>query len=424
MPEELSTSGSGPAGDDLLEDLGKYVNPGRSRIYRLMGMTNIEYRGEGSRVIDEQGNEFIDLCAGYAVLNMGHRHPTIIEAVTRQLEKMGLATKTMLSRPEVDLARSLADITPGGLQRSFFCASGAEAVEVALKVARMHTGRKKIVATEGGFHGKTLGALSATSKGTYRDAFGPLLPGFIHVPYDDLAALQEAVDENTAAVIVEVIQGESGVVIPGDDYLPGVRRICDDAGALVIFDEVQTGLGRTGANFACEHYDVVPDIMTLAKSLGGGVVPLGAAIVLPEIFDVFDENPWIHSSTTGGNPVAASAGYAALQVLQEENLAEQAREKGDWALEYLKRVQYDYPTVISGVSGRGLLLGMHFADPSGGVMVLTELFNRGVLVVPSLMNWTVMRIAPPLNIPDEDLHAGLKRVRKVVEEVAPQLEEM
>ncbi len=424
MWEQENRCSDGSRSNDLLGDLERYVNPGRARVYRLMGMTNIECRGEGSRVFDEEGNEFIDLCAGYAVLNMGHRHPTVVGAVSEQLQHMGLATKTMLSRPEVELARELAELTPGDLQRSFLCASGAEAVEVALKVARMFTEREGVVAAEGGFHGKTLGALSATSKGMYRDAFGPLLPGFTHVPYNDLDALEEAVDENTAAVIVEAIQGESGVVIPDADYLPGVRRICDDSGALLVLDEVQTGLGRTGENFACEHSGVVPDIMTLAKSLGGGVIPLGAAIVRPDIFQIFDENPWIHSSTTGGNPVAASAGLAALRVLQEEDLARQARDKGGWALQYLQDMAEEFPEVLSHVDGRGLLIGLHFENPSGGIMVLTELFQRGVLVVPSLMNWTVMRIAPPLNIPDEDLRAGLELVRDVVADVAPQLRDM
>ncbi len=408
----------------LLDELGTYVNPGRARVYRLMGMTNVEWSGEGSTIFDTEGKEFIDLCAGYAVMNVGHRHPAIIAAVTDQLGRMGMTTRTMLSAPEIILAKALAEIPPGDLQRSFFCATGAEAVEFALKAARVHTGRKKIIAAEGGFHGKTMGALSATAKSTYRDHFGPLVPGFYHVPYNDLRAMEDCLDEDTAAVILEPIQGESGALVPDPGYLTGVREMCDRAGALLILDEVQTGLGRTGANFACEHSGVVPDMMTLAKGLGGGVMPLGATVARAEIFDLFDANPWIHSTTTGGNPLACAVGLATLRVLQDEDLAGQARRKGEWTMDRLKQMQSEYPDVISDVGGMGLLLGVHFVNPAGGVMVLAELFDRGVLVVPSLMDYTVMRLAPPLNIDDELLMEGLDRLEAVLEEVAPELEDM
>lgn len=410
--------------DDLLSEMEKYVNPGRARVYRLMGMTNVEYTGEGSTVVDTEGNEFIDLGAGYAVINAGHRHPRIVAAVREQLEHMGLSTKTMLSAKEVELARALAEVTPGDLMRSFLCATGTEAVEVALKVARMYTGRTKFVATDNAFHGKTLGALSATGAGTYRDAFKPLIPGFTHVPFDDIQAMEAAVDDETAAVILEPIQGEAGVVIADPEYLPRVRQICDRAGALLILDEVQTGMGRTGRNFACEHYGVTPDIMALAKALSGGVIPVGAAVARSEVFEVFDANPWIHSSTTGGNPLACAAAIAALEVLQEEDLAGQARRKGEWVLERLQELARKYPELIETVSGKGLLLGVRFSKPAGGIMVLAELFSRGVLVVPSLMNWTVMRIAPPLNIEEEQLSRGLDIVEEALEYVRPDMEDM
>ena len=410
--------------EDLLNDLAEYVNPGRSRVYRLMGMTNVEHRGSGSTVVDIEGNEFIDLCAGYAVINAGHRHPRILAAVQEQLGHMGLSTKTMLSAGEVDLAKALAEITPGDLKRSFFCATGAEAVEVALKVARMYTGRTNFVAAENGFHGKTLGALSATGGGSYRDPFQPLIPGFTHVPFDDIEAMEKAVDEQTAAVILEPIQGEAGVVIPHPDYLPRVREICDRAGALLILDEVQTGIGRTGKNFACEHYGVTPDIMTLAKALSGGMIPVGAAVARSEVLEVFDANPWIHSSTTGGNALACAAATAGLQVLQEEDLAGQAQRKGVRVLERLEEMARNYPEVIQEVSGKGLLAGVRFTKPAGGLMIMAELYSRGVLVIPSLMNWTVMRIAPPLNIEEQRLEMGLDIVEEAVEHIRPDIEDM
>ncbi len=410
-----------PDPDVLLDGLAEYVNPGRARIYRLMGMTNVEWFAEGSKVVDTEGREFIDLCAGYAVMNAGHRHPRILEAVQDQMSRLALSTRTMLSAGEVELAGRLAELTPGELSRSFFCATGAEAVEVALKMARAHTDRENIVAAEHGFHGKTMGALSATGKGDYREPFEPLVPGFAHAPFGDIEAMDEAVDQKTAAVILEPIQGEAGAVAPDDDYLAQVREICSEAGALLILDEIQTGLGRTGKNFACEHYGVVPDIMTLAKGLGGGIMPVGACIARPEVFDIFDEHPWVHSSTTGGNPLACAAATAFLDVLVEENLAQEAAEKGEIVRERLLKLISDHPEVISDISGKGLLQGVKFTQPAGGLTVLMQLFERGVLVIPSLMNWSVMRIAPPLTIPVEKLERGMDIIEQTVSDTKSQL---
>jgi len=403
---------------------GRYVNPGQSRLFRYIGFTAIEWWGEGAVVIDSEGREFLDLCAGYAVMNLGHRHPKVVEAVKAQLDRLPLSTRTMLNQPQALLAEQLAEITPGELQYSFFCASGAEAVEAALKLARAHTGRSGLVACRGGFHGKTLGALSATGPGVYRDVFQPLVPGAVHVPFNDIAALEEAVGEDTAAVIVEPIQGEAGVRLPDAGYLRSVRDICRRKGALFIADEVQTGLGRTGANFACEHYDVVPDLMTLAKGLGGGVMPLGAAVGRPEVFAVFDEHPFLHTSTTGGNPLACAAGLATLEVLQEEDLAGQAAEKGQFLLDRLRDLQQDYPRVLSEVRGKGLLIGLSFARPGAGAMMITELYSRRVLIIPSLMDFTVMRVAPPLVISREQMERALDAFDQALAEVDRVIDEL
>ena len=405
----------------LLERLENFVNPGRARVYRLLGLNNIEWRAEGSTVTDSQGREFIDFCAGYAVMNCGHRHPRIVAAIEDQLGRMGLSSKMMLSQPEVLLGEQLADMAPGDLTQSFFCATGTEANEVAIKMARIFTGRANFVAAENGYHGKTMGSLSATAKGSYRDAFGPLVPGFTHVPYNDIEALEAAIDHETAAVILEPIQGEAGAVTPDDDYLPAVRELCDQNGSLLILDEIQSGLGRTGRNFASEHYGVVPDIMTLAKGLGGGLIPIGVAIARPGIFQILDDNPWIHSTTTGGNPLAATAGLATLDVIRDERLAEQAAQKGSWAMNELQRLQSEYPGVIETVQGQGLLLGIRFTNPSGGIMVLSELFERQVIVIPSLMDWTVMRIAPPLNIPEATLKQGFSILEEALSTLAPDI---
>ncbi len=422
MSEDLYRGAPDP--EDLLERLERFVNPGRARIYRLLGMNSIEWRGAGSIVHDSTGKEFVDLCAGYAVMNAGHRHPKIVGALADCLGRMGLSTKTMLSAGEVDVAERLAGLLPGDLQMSFFSATGAEANELAMKLARVTTGRNNFVAATKGYHGMTMGCLSATAKGSYRDAFGPLLEGVVHVPFDDLHALENAVGDDTAAVILEPIQGEAGAVVPGEDYLSGVREICDRTGALLILDEVQTGMGRTGRNFACEHWNVVPDIITLAKGLGGGVFPVAATAAKPHVFEIFDENPYVHATTTGGNPLAMAAALAALDVMVEEDFASQARVKGEFVLRRLEALREQYPEVIADVRGRGLLTGIGFTNASGGLMVLSELFERGVLVIPSLMDWTVMRITPPLNIDMEILERGMGILDDVMADLAPTIREL
>ncbi|MFP4201043.1 MAG: aspartate aminotransferase family protein [Clostridia bacterium] len=413
-----------PRPADVLNDLETYVNPGRARIYRLLGMDSVEWFADGSLIRDTVGKEFIDFCAGYAVTNAGHRHPRIVAAVKDCLDRIGLSTNTMLSAGESEVAKRLAELLPGDLRMSFFSATGAEANEFAMKMARVATGRKGYVATYGGYHGMTMGALSLTGKGSYRDAFAPLLEDVRHVPYDDLGAMETAVDSDTAAVVVEPVQGEAGARVPADNYLAGLREICDQNGSLLIFDEVQTGMGRTGENFACELFGVVPDMITLAKGLGGGILPVAATAAKPEIFRVFDENPYIHASTTGGNPLSMAAAAASLDVLVEEDLAGQARDKGEIVLTRLKEIQSNYPEIISEVRGVGLLTGIAFDNPAGGLMVLSELFERGVLVIPSLMDWTVMRLAPPLNIDRETLDRGLDILTEVVENVAPNIAEL
>jgi putrescine aminotransferase len=249
------------AAESTFEKYRAYVNPGLADLLRFIGYGELESRAEGAVVRDSQGREYLDFLASFGVFALGHRPPEVLKAVREQLDRVPLSSKLLLSEPAADLAELLASIAPGGLNRVFFTNSGAEAVEGALKIARAATGRKQIVAAENAFHGKTMGALSASGRPVYKEPFEPLVPGFVHVPFGDAAALERAVTGETAAVILEPIQGEAGVIVPGGDYLPAARRICDGAGALLILDEVQTGLGRTGKMFACEHWGVAPDIM-------------------------------------------------------------------------------------------------------------------------------------------------------------------
>jgi putrescine aminotransferase len=368
-----------------------------------MGLNSIEVSAEGMRIKDSKGNEYIDCLGGYGSLNFGHSPQEIIDAVKSQLDRMSLSTKVLFSKELAEFTHKLAKITPGDLKYSFVCNSGTEAVEAALKLARLYTGESEIISTINSFHGKSMGALSATGRDQYKEAFKPLVPGFKHVPFGDLKSLIKEVTPRTAAIILEPIQGEGGIVLPPPGYLKGVREICNQKEIVMIVDEVQTGLGRTGTNFAVEAEDVVPDIMTLAKSLGGGVMPVGAVIARPQVWDPLLESPLIHTSTFGGNPLAAVAAKKALEILEREKLADRARIMGKVLMDKLKSLQSKYSSVIKEVRGKGLMIGIELMNEGLGGMLISELTNRHLLVAYTLNQPRVIRVEPPLIITEEDI---------------------
>ncbi len=403
--------------EEIFQLYKDHVNPYLADLLRFAGFDRVEWEGEGCIIRDEEGKEYIDCLGGYGVFSIGHRHPRVVEAVREQLERMPLSSKTFLNAQQAKLAQKLSEITPGDLQYTFFSNSGTEAVEASLKMARMFTRRRKFVSAEGAFHGKTFGSLSVSGREIYKAPFRPLLPDCVTVPFGDISALEEVVDEDTCAVILEPIQGEGGVNIPPNDYLPKAREICDRVGALLILDEVQTGLGRCGRMFACELWGVVPDILCLAKALGGGVMPIGAAIARPHIWRIFEENPLIHSSTFGGNPLACSAGLATLEVIQQENLPQRAEELGNYILAELSQLKERFPHFISDVRGKGLLIGVEFTDPDIGLLLISFLLHKGILVAYTLNNPKVMRIEPPLIIPRQLLERVVEAIREALEEM-------
>lgn len=402
----------------------QYINPAMAKLFRFMGLSTIEWTAEGNIIKDIDGKEYLDCLGGYGVFSLGHRHPKVVEAVKRQLDLMPLSSKVLFDKPMADLAELLAKITPGDLQYSFFVNSGAEAVEGSLKLARVHTGRSKIVATANSFHGKTLGALSATGREMFREPFQPLLAGFSHVPFGDIDALKQLVDYDTAAVIIEPIQGEGGIIVPPDDYLPAVREICDKSGALLICDEVQTGLGRTGKMFAVEHYGVVPDIITTAKALGGGVMPIGAFTARPAVWDKYITSPFLHTSTFGGNPLACAAAIAAIEVIQEEGLAERAEQSGRYFLDKLFELARMYPEVIRQVRGKGLMIGIELTKEGIGGLILSEMIDKGVLIAYTLNNPKVIRIEPPLIIELQQIDYVVSALKSALESAQNMLEDL
>jgi acetylornithine aminotransferase len=361
--------------------------------------------GRSSTLVDSEGNEYLDLVAGIAVASVGHAHPKVAEAIADQARTLVHTSNLYGTTPQVQLAEKLADLTGGKL--SFFCNSGAESIECALKLARKYFGgeRTRFVATDGGFHGRTFGALSATGQPAKQAPFQPIVPGFTHVPYGDIEALEAQLGGDVAAVILEPIQGEGGVVVPPPGYLAAARELCTRTGALLILDEVQTGLGRTGYWFAAEHEGVEADIVCVAKALGGGL-PIAACLARREVAERFQ--PGDHATTFGGGPVQCRAALATIDVIEEEGLVDRAKVAGQRLVEGLEKL--DRGTV----RGRGLLLAFDVGEPLAGAITSAAL-DRKVLV--NEVSPSAIRLTPPLVITDDEIDRALTVLQEVMDEV-------
>lgn len=408
--------------DAATELYARYVNPGLARLMSFAGF-GLETRAEGMYVYDHQGNAYLDCLGGYGVFALGHRHPKVVEAAKQALDTMPLSSKVFFNQPMARLAERLAEVTPGDLQFSFFVNSGTEAVEAALKFARHQQRRPVFVATEGGYHGKTFGSVSVTGRDKYRTPFEPLLPSARFVPFGDLDALRKVVDEQTAAIIVEPVQGEGGIHVAPSGYLRGAADIAHEAGALLILDEVQTGMGRTGKMFAAEHEGVQPDLMTLAKALGGGVMPIGALVGTPEVWErALGNNPLLHTSTFGGGQLACSCALAALEVIEEERLAQRAAERGEQMMRGLREVKEAQPDLLADVRGIGLMLGVEFTMDEVAELVIAHMLKRGVIAAYTLNNPKVIRFEPPLIISEAEVDRAVNAFGEAIEETASLLE--
>jgi acetylornithine/LysW-gamma-L-lysine aminotransferase len=361
-------------------------------------------KAKGSVLWDTTGKQYLDLGASYGVCNIGHCHPKVIEAVKEQIEVLHYISPTIYNEKRAMLQERLISISPGDLRRVFLCNSGTEAVESALKFARAHTKRTRIIAAKRSFHGRTMGALSATFTKKYREPFEPLVPDFDFVTYGDLEELKGMVTDSTAAVILEPVQGEGGVHPAPEGYLKGVRDICDDKGALFIADEIQTGLGRTGRMFAVDHWDVVPDIMTVAKSLGGGL-PIAAMVAKEEVCDI---PAGAHGSTFSGSPICCAAALASLDVIIEENLPAKSMALGEYAMCRLAEIE-EGSKVVREIRGLGLMIGIELKKKAGPY--LNGLMERGVMALPA--GATVIRFLPPLVITINQLDAALLILEEV-----------
>jgi putrescine aminotransferase len=385
-----------------------------------------EWTGRGAVFYDVLGREFIDCLGGYGMMDLGWSHPEVVSAVRAQLERTPMPSQELIDPLRGVLARLMALITPGDIKYSFFAASGTEAIEGAIKLAKMYTRKNGFIAAVKGFHGKTMGSLSMLGKSDYRTPPGILYGGPVyHVPFGDADAVERQLDIcqkvgiDIAAVLMEPIQGEAGAIVPPDDFWPRIRELTRHYGVLLIADEVQTGLGRTGKLWGVDHWNVVPDILAVAKSLGGGVMPVSAFCSTEEIWQVMMyPNPFIHTTTTGGGALACSAAIAAIHVTLRDKLWEQAAAKGKYLIPKLNELAQQYPQIFEKITGRGLLIGMHFHNAEVGYKVAAGLFKRGVLVAGTLTSAQTVRIEPPLVITYEQIDAVLDRLSDTLKAVS------
>jgi putrescine aminotransferase len=381
----------------------EHVSSGRARLAQMMS-AGMEVRSQGCLVYDEDGEAHLD-CGGYGVFLLGHCHPDVVAAVREQLERNPLATRQLLDPCVAAASERLSSVSPAELEYVLFTGGGAEAVEAGLKIARLN-GASNVISTRGGFHGKTMGALSVTGRDAYREPFDPLVPGVRHVRFGDAAAVQQALaahEAGSCTVILEPIQAEGGVVIPPPGYLREVRAACDRHSAMLILDEIQTGLGRVGAWWGADLEGVVPDILLTGKALSGGVIPVGAVVCTPKAFERLGRDPVLHTTTFSGAPVAAAAANAALEVIERDDVVERSASLGAELLGEVRRVLSSHPRLITDVRGVGLLIGIEFAADHYAADFAFELLTRRVIVSASLNANRVMRLTPPVMLSEQQV---------------------
>ena len=380
-----------------------HINSGFASLAEVLGLPQ-EVRSEGCLVFDEQDQAYLD-CGGYGVFILGHRHPRVLAAVREQLDLHPMATRSLINPAMAQAAGTLAGVTPAGLDHVFFLNSGAEAVELGIKIARLH-GRQRLIAMDGGFHGKTCGALSVTSKPAFRSPFGPLLPDVEFLQYGDLVALRDelASHPGKASVILEPMQGEAGAIVPQPGYLKSVADLCRDHGAILIVDEIQTGLGRLGTWWGIDDEGVVPDLLLIGKGLSGGIVPVAAVAGSAEMFAPLEKDPLLHSSTFAGSPIAMAAAKAAVEVIRDDELPGESARIGNRILAGLEEIVGPgrHP-LINAVRGKGLLIGIGFREPHLAGDFQIRMLGERVVVSHSLGTNHVVRLTPPAIMTDEQI---------------------
>ncbi|MGZ9164675.1 MAG: aminotransferase class III-fold pyridoxal phosphate-dependent enzyme [Anaerolineales bacterium] len=408
--------------EESKENFAEYFNRGwleyRKSVTEAGDWASVEWTGEGAIFRDVLGREYIDCLGGFGMMDLGWCHPDVVRAVKAQVGRSPMPSQELIDPLRGVLAKLMAEITPGDLKYSWFAASGTEAIEASIKVSKLYTQKSAFIVAVKAFHGKTMGSLSMMGKADFRQPVGMMYGGPVyHVPFGDAEAVERQLEicsnvgVGVAGVLFEPIQGEAGAIVPPDDFWPRVREMTRHYGVLLIADEVQTGMGRTGKMWGVDHWDVVPDIIAAAKSLGGGVMPVSAVVTTEEIFQpMMYPNPFMHTTTTGGGALACSAAIAAIRVTLRDRLWEQAAQKGEYLISKLEELAGQFPQIYEKITGRGLLIGMHFKTPEVGYKVAAELFKRGVLVAGTLTSAKTIRVEPPLIISMEQLNTVLNRL--------------
>jgi len=391
----------------VIRDFADYVSPGKVAVYRALGLAAVPGRREGVRLWDLEGHSYINCHASAGGFNLGHRPPRVIEALRRALDELDIGDHALMSEQRAALAKRLAELTPGDIHYTAFTPSGGEAVDLAIKLARGYTGRPGVISAERGYHGHTGFALSAGDP-HFNRYFQPLVPGFSKVPFGDAKALERAVTEETAAVILETIPATGGVLIPPDDYFPAVRKICDRKGAVLILDEVQVGLGRTGRMWAIEEWEVVPDILVLGKAMSGGVYPISVACYRPHLDAFFREHPFVYASAFGGAELGCVAAMAMLDQITEPGFLAHVRKMGARLQVGLEQLQRRYPDLVVEVRGQGLMIGLELADDRLGPMMSVALARNGVLALFADLRPSTVQFKPPLIIQPQEVDEVLE----------------
>ncbi|MGD0784589.1 MAG: aspartate aminotransferase family protein [Sedimentisphaerales bacterium] len=387
--------------NEVIEMFNKYVIANYSRLPKVIAS------GRGSYIYDIEGNKILDMFPGWAVSGIGHCHPKVVKAIQKQAKILLHMDNTFYTELQGRLAQMLGERAFGG--KSFFCNSGAEANEAALKLARIHTpkGKYKYITALGSFHGRTFGAMTATAQPKKFEKFQPVVPGFVYVPFNDVDALKKAFDDEVAAVMIEPIQGEGGVNVATPEYMRAIRQLCDKNQALMILDEVQTGMGRTGKWFGYQHFDVVPDIITLSKTLGGGVA-IGAMMAKPDI--AASLVPGTHASTFGGNCIACAAAIATIEAIDEESMIENSIKMGQYATDKLNQLKSKYSDIIDHIRGKGLMIGIQLKQP--GADIVSNCLKNGLRV--NCTQDTVLRFMPPMNVTAKQINEAVKILDNVL----------
>ena len=411
---------SRPTGESVINDFASYVSPSKVAAYRQMGIDVVPGRREGVRVWDLAGERsWIDCRSAGGVFNLGHRPPRIIAALHQALDHLDIGDHILISQHRAALAKRLAELTPGDITYTVFGVGGGEAADVAIKLARGYSGKAGIICVVGAYHGHTGLALAATDG--FSNKFGPLAPGFKRVPFGNIEALAEAIDDDTAAVIAETIPATGGMLIPPPDYFPRVRELCDETGALLIIDEVQAGLGRTGRLWAIDEYGVVPDIMFLGKGMSAAIYPISATCYRPELQPFFDADPFIHISTYGGADLGCVTCLAMLDQITEPGFLDHVQQMGQRFAKGLAALKKKHPRIVSEVRQRGLMIGLDMANDMCGPLVVRAMGQHGVISIFAHLRPSTLQIMPPLIIKAEEVDEVLDALDISLGEVAQSL---